>query len=142
MGGVFATLLGLSYRKLGRSSFVITFGQPRVGNPAFANFIDTVFSPFMASVDSQTLVNTSSLMRVTHGNDPVAHIPFQDWGYKHNGGEYWIQKKRENMTITADDITYCHRGEDPACLEGQKFNPLDSNDHDTYFRDINPKGKC
>lgn len=141
MGGALATLLGLSYQNLGKSPLVITFGQPRVGNPAFANFVDTVFSP-LSSPDSQKLVNSSSLMRVTHGNDPVAHIPFQDWGYKHHGGEYWINKKRENMTITADDITHCQHGEDPACLEGQPFNPLDANDHDTYFRDINPKGKC
>jgi len=141
MGGALATLLGLSYQNLGKSPFVITFGQPRVGNPAFANFVDTVFSP-LDLTDSQKLVNSSSLMRVTHGNDPVAHIPFQDWGYRHHGGEYWIHKKRENMTITTHDIKYCHHGEDPACLQGQNFNPLDANDHDTYFRDINPKGKC
>ena len=42
MGGALATLLGLSYQNYGKSPLVITFGQPRVGNPAFAQFVDEV----------------------------------------------------------------------------------------------------
>jgi alpha-beta hydrolase superfamily lysophospholipase len=42
MGGALATLLGLSYQNYRKSPLVITFGQPRVGNPAFAQFVDEV----------------------------------------------------------------------------------------------------
>jgi len=42
MGGALATLLGISYQNLGKSPLVITFGQPRVGNSAFAKFVDEV----------------------------------------------------------------------------------------------------
>jgi len=42
MGGALATLLGLSYQNHGKSPLIITFGQPRVGNPAFAKFVDDV----------------------------------------------------------------------------------------------------
>jgi len=73
LGAAVAALLGLSYEMRGEDPVVITFGQPRVGNPAFAEHINTV------------LVDKGKLIRVTHGNDPVVHVPWQAWGFKHHG---------------------------------------------------------
>lgn len=76
LGAAVAALLGLSYEIRGRDPIVVTFGQPRVGNSDFAAYMDSL------------LVDTGKLMRVTHGNDPVVHIPWQSWGYEHHGVTY------------------------------------------------------
>ena len=73
LGAAVAALLGLSYEEQGLDPLVVTFGQPRVGNSAFATHMDNV------------LVKTRRLMRVTHGNDPVVHIPPEAWGFRHHG---------------------------------------------------------
>jgi feruloyl esterase len=48
---------------------VYTFGQPRIGNQAFAHYLN------------QTLA--APLFRVVHHRDPIPHLPAQEWGFYH-----------------------------------------------------------
>ncbi|KAB2580779.1 Lipase class 3 [Lasiodiplodia theobromae] len=76
--------LGASLAALATLSFIgsdipvttYTFGQPRTGNAAWADFVDQQ-------------APSSKLFRVTHANDGVPQtIPTSD-GYKHHSTEYW-----------------------------------------------------
>ena len=56
-----------------------TYGQPRVGNEAFSNFIFSILD--------------GSYVRVTHYDDTVAHVPPRITGFKHAGNELWFLNK-------------------------------------------------
>lgn len=51
-----------------------TFGQPRVGNRAFAQYANSRFSGWY---------------RVVHNNDPVPHLPPHEFGFEHMAREIW-----------------------------------------------------
>jgi predicted lipase len=53
---------------------IYTVGSPRVGNPAFAYYVDSTGIPFSRSV---------------HDRDIVPHLPPQSFGYLHPGVEAW-----------------------------------------------------
>lgn len=53
-----------------------TFGQPRTGDQAFANF-----------VDQQAPLGV--MFRVTHANDGVPQVVSTDAGYSHHSTEFW-----------------------------------------------------
>lgn len=72
-----------------------TYGGPRVGNPAFADF----------------LTNSSiNMWRVTHHRDPVVHLGFEWLGFKHSAREvfYKSQEWDEGNAKVCDGS-----GEDP-----------------------------
>ena len=60
-----------------RTIYLYTYGQPRVGDDDFSNY---VFSQIPANY-----------YRVTHYDDTVAHIPPRISGYKHAGHEVWYK---------------------------------------------------
>ena len=84
LGGALATLAALDMRKHFPALKVTlyTFGQPRVGNPEFSNY---VFSQL-----------PQSYIRVVNYDDAVAHIPHRVQGYKHAGNEVWYKHKNFN----------------------------------------------
>lgn len=47
------------------------YGSPRVGDKAFSSW----FGKFYGSGKTK--------YRVTHGRDPVPHLPLEDWGFLH-----------------------------------------------------------
>ncbi|KAG9289572.1 hypothetical protein G9A89_002345 [Geosiphon pyriformis] len=61
-----------------RNLITFTYGQPRVGNGAFANYVDSINFP---------------IFRIVNKNDIVPHLP--PWtpvvGYRHHSPEFWIQ---------------------------------------------------
>ncbi|KAJ2898206.1 alpha/beta-hydrolase [Zalerion maritima] len=61
---------------MGVSFKTYTFGQPRTGDPAFADYIDSILGPDV-------------LFRVTHENDGVPQTVTTADGYRHHGTEYW-----------------------------------------------------
>ncbi|PPQ76888.1 hypothetical protein CVT24_008744, partial [Panaeolus cyanescens] len=76
-----------------------TYGQPRTGNPAYANWVNSLFG-------------TGRAYRVTHTTDPVPHLPFPIMGYAHHGTEYWISTDPANSV----NIVSCDpSGEDNTC---------------------------
>lgn len=60
----------------------ITYGMPRVGNQAFANYVD------------QHITSLDGGMGLTHINnkeDPIPIVPGRDLGFRHPSGEVHIQ---------------------------------------------------
>ncbi|TPP41537.1 Lipase (class 3) family protein [Leishmania donovani] len=61
---------------------VYTFGAPRVGNAAFAEWVDS-------------LLAKGAKYRITHAGDPVVLVPARTWGYVHSTSEVFY-KTRSN----------------------------------------------
>lgn len=53
-----------------------TFGAPRVGNEDFAEYV-------------HTHKGLAASYRVVHRKDPIPHMPFTGWEYRHIGSEVW-----------------------------------------------------
>lgn len=98
---------------------VINFGQPRVGNQAFANYFNSQNVP---------------VARVTNQRDVVPHVPMKFLGYYHERTEYWFPA---NVTT----FVVCDRsGEDPACSDSVlDISPVD---HLTYLGFYTPDGNA
>merc|ERR1712048_776756 len=74
-----------------------TFGQPRVGDKTFASAFEKDF----ADVEH---------FRVTHGEDPVPHLPFEFMGFSHINNEVYYSGD------TKDGFKLCDgTGEDKTC---------------------------
>ncbi|CAD6222681.1 unnamed protein product [Miscanthus lutarioriparius] len=106
--------------KLGSDSVqLMTFGQPRVGNAAFA------------SCFAKYVPNT---IRVTHGHDIVPHLPpyfsfLPRLTYHHFPREVWVQDSDGNITERICDDS----GEDPDCCRCLSMFSLRIQDHFTYL---------
>jgi hypothetical protein len=97
---------------------VYTYGEPRSGNPAFANFLDATFTT--SSID------TTSFYRVTHENDGIVVAPPLSDGYVHQGLELWSRDP------PSADNTYICGGETTECAGGQNGTGINLA-HVTYF---------
>lgn len=77
MGGAISTLIGsrLIYSE-GITGKLITFGSPRIGNKAFANFISS---------------NFKESNRIVYGRDSIPHLPIRLIGYVHADREIWYE---------------------------------------------------
>jgi hypothetical protein len=99
-----AALAALCAAELGASSHslgfpiegVYTYGQPRVGNQAFADFYDT---------------GTHVSWRVTHWRDPVPHLPTQSLGFHHTSNEVFYSKDSKTFKVCDNS------GEDANCSD-------------------------
>lgn len=122
LGGAIAALGGFSLKGLGLPiSAVYTFGQPRTGNPAFANSVDKLFGASESAV--------GSFFRVTHSSDPVPQLPPQSFGSRHSRTEYF---ESQDTTFSAATTYQCAGQESPTC--NNRYAPLDRkvNNHLTY----------
>lgn len=92
------------------------FGSPRVGDTKFTAWFNNLYG------------NDRFKARVTHGHDPVPHLPFQDWGFLHVNTEIYYKGKVSQGFSTCNDAA----GEDKKCSDQ---NRLDTNvlDHVTYY---------
>ncbi|EPS74592.1 hypothetical protein M569_00162, partial [Genlisea aurea] len=123
MGGAMAAFCGLDlYLNLGEPNVqVTTFGQPRIGNAAFASYY--------AKVLPETI-------RVTHGHDIVPHLPpyyhlFPQKTYHHFPTEVWLHSVGlKSLVYTAEDV--CDdSGEDPNCSRSVRGSSI--TDHLSYY---------
>ncbi|XP_051127627.1 lipase-like isoform X2 [Andrographis paniculata] len=123
MGGAIAAFCGLDLRlSLGEKNVqVMTFGQPRIGNAAFASYF------------TQILPDT---IRVTHAHDIVPHLPpyftiFPQKTYRHFAREVWLHNvTSENLSYAVE--TVCDgSGEDPTCSRSVTGNSIA--DHLNYY---------
>ncbi|KAL0823723.1 hypothetical protein Bca101_047400 [Brassica carinata] len=120
MGGAMATFCGLDLVNGGEENVqVMTFGQPRVGNAAFASYY------------SLLVPNT---FRITHDHDIVPHLPpyynhFPQKTYHHFPTEVWL---RDVSSLNHSVEKVCdNTGEDPTCSRSVKGNSI--SDHLSYF---------
>ncbi|KAF0896170.1 hypothetical protein E2562_019663 [Oryza meyeriana var. granulata] len=107
MGGALASFcaLDLSVKYGSQEVQLMTFGQPRVGNPAFAAYF------------SDQVPRT---IRVTHQNDIVPHLPpyfcyLGEWTYHHFAREVWLHETIVGNVVTKNETICDGSGEDPTC---------------------------
>ncbi|RMJ23986.1 Extracellular lipase [Aspergillus sp. HF37] len=86
-GGAMATLGATVLRNAGHTIELYTYGSPRVGNTALAEYITA----------------QGSLFRVTHTDDIVPNLPPTTFGFSHPSPEYWITSDN-GETVTTSDI--------------------------------------
>jgi len=124
LGGPLATMMAMDlYVNYGFSSNVkmVTFGSPRVGDQGFRD-----------------LFSSSGIQhwRVTHGQDPVPHLPPKSWGFIHVPNEIWQVETNGVSTYTqCSDVD----AEDPNCSDSNLFD-LTISDHQTYL--LIKSGQC
>ncbi|KAF2810012.1 alpha/beta-hydrolase [Mytilinidion resinicola] len=116
LGGAVAALAGLDFEARGWDPHVTTFGEPRVGNKEFMEYINNRFD--VANITPTQNDTTSKYRRVTHQGDPVPLLPLDEWGYKMHSEEIFI--KKWELPPTAEDIQHCNGDEDPACITGDE----------------------
>jgi len=131
LGGALASITATNLQrslKGQREIYLVTFGQPRTGNSAYAEYVDKM------------LVNSS--FRVVANKDLVPHVPLEIIGAYHHGVEIWYPAGGEYpgnvpcnyMECTASD-------EDTQCSDGLLL-PDSLYDHiHTYWCAV-PKGFC
>ncbi|KAL1955041.1 hypothetical protein VTO42DRAFT_332 [Malbranchea cinnamomea] len=127
LGGAVAALAGLEFALRGWTPHVTTFGEPRIGNAALAAFINERFNLLEDPSDSADGVcagdesgkgeaKCPTFHRVTHVNDPVPLLPFDEWGYAPHAGEILISKV--DVPPAVSDVRFCRGNEDPTCIAG------------------------
>ena len=99
MGAALAVHAAIALGPLGRNvsldtGALYTYGQPRVGDSAFAAFFMWHFPTWL---------------RIVHWNDPVPHLPPFSTGFHHVGREIWFDEPSDTRMICNDT------GEDSDC---------------------------
>lgn len=118
LGGAVATLAAAYLRKAGNAVDLYTFGSPRVGNSAFADFVSA---------------QAGSEIRVTHVDDPVPRLPPLLFGYRHTSPEYWLSTGSGTTTAYGvSDVKVCEGNANTNCNAGTTPG-LDINAHLNYF---------
>lgn len=90
---------------------VVTFGEPRVGDQAFADMVDSL---------------GMDLTRVVHRNDPVPRIPPTFVDFQHHSGQIWTNDEASG----AGSFVNCNGQEDPTCSDSVGVFSLSLGDHD------------
>lgn len=116
LGGAVAALAGLEMRLKGWDATVTTFGEPMIGNAAFAAFLDEQFG-LGDGISIPPLEEGLRFRRVTHVGDPVPMLPLAEWGYRPHAGEVFI--RREGLPPRREDVVHCFDAEDPGCIAGE-----------------------
>ncbi|KAF8907797.1 alpha/beta-hydrolase [Mucidula mucida] len=100
LGGSIATLAAISLRMNfpDNKTRCYTYGAPRTGNKAFAEFFNDEFG--------------SNSFRVVHGSDGVCTMIPRSIGYHHHGIEYW---QKEDPASEDTTVRCSADGEDPRC---------------------------
>jgi len=114
LGAAISVLCALELAEEGYDNvFVYNYGCPRVGNPDFANYYNSL------------LPNT---YRVVNGKDLVPHVPPEAFGFHHPPTEVW-ENPAESFEFQVCSTT---NGEDPTCSDSLLL-PDSIYDHLHYF---------
>ncbi|KAK3039010.1 hypothetical protein RJ639_027495 [Escallonia herrerae] len=123
MGGAMASFCGLDLmvNLEAEDVQVLTFGQPRIGNAAFASYY------------SQLVPNT---IRITNDHDIVPHLPpyytyFPQKTYHHFPREVWLYNIGLGSLVYQVEKVCDVSGEDPTCSRSVAGNSI--SDHLEYF---------
>jgi hypothetical protein len=114
LGGAVAALAGLDLLARGYSPQITTYGEPRIGNAALAEYLDCRFDLNGGLPDNDTDLQ---YRRVTHVDDPVPLLPLSEWGYTMHAGEIFISKPSLSPDIA--DLLHCSGDNDAKCIAGQ-----------------------
>ncbi|KAI1385050.1 alpha/beta-hydrolase [Hypoxylon trugodes] len=119
LGGAVAALAALELKvSSGWDNLVATtFGEPRVGNSGFAEYLDSVFE-----LGATKQFEEQKYRRVTHVDDPVPLLPLSEWGYRSHAGEFFISKS--DLAPEPSDVRPCIGDYDPRCIAGSTGESL------------------
>ncbi len=113
LGGALATIASLDLVEVLGIPYVrmISLGAPRVGNLQYAVLYDSKVEEYY---------------RLTHGHDPVVHLPYRAMGFTHIGHEIFYP---------TDSLTYieCMEGENPRCSNSVARERSNFTDHGYYL---------
>ena len=115
LGGAYATLLAAELLLAHRKLTMITYGQPRIGNAAFAS-----------TLDKRLAATGSTSWRLVHYADPVPHLPPEVLDFRHVSPEVHYDELNRHYQVCDGS------GEDPQCADGIAV-PLLITDPMTYF---------
>ena len=92
----------------------VTYGTPRVGNDAYANYFDSKasqsFVPFTAQTFTNMISQVSDFVRVNNEKDIVPILPGRGLGYSHPQGEIHIRSPGSAVACQGND-----NASDPEC---------------------------
>lgn len=112
LGAAQAQLFATSFKLQGYDPILVSYGQPRIGNKEFADFVSELF---FDGDDGLSMNDTRRMYRFTHWNDIFVGLP--DWGnYTHSVGEIYIDQRDVYPPLNA--VTACAGPENPDCHRG------------------------
>lgn len=134
LGGAVAALAALEMKVILRwpSLTVTTFGEPRVGNAGFVEYLDEAFE-LLQDQGNLTDAEPRAYRRVTHVNDPVPLLPLSEWGYKSHAGEVFISKSE--LSPEPKDVRSCVGDYDPRCIARSESEQLEPSSSSTATRE-------
>lgn len=110
LGGAIAIVAALDiHRTYGKAIKLYTFGEPRVGNAAFAAYV---------------AAQIPDTFRVIHYADMVPHLPPAASNYKHTNFEVWYQEDMKSYKVCNAEDSSCSNSVVPK---------LSTSDHDISF---------
>lgn len=112
LGAAVAQLIGMELSAVDIKNQVYNFGQPRVGDKKYANFVNVI---------------SEELVRFTHDKDMVPHVPPREMGYLHSCREVFEDKSGFLKECSLDDC------EDPKCADQYKLYETNTDDHSIYL---------
>ncbi|KAG2016286.1 lipase [Coprinopsis cinerea AmutBmut pab1-1] len=120
LGGAVASMAAISLKAALPNAplKLYTYGQPRVGNAAFASLVES-------------RVGVNNIFRTVHTYDGVPTVLFKALGYRHFATEYWNFQDPPNAANTRK----CNGGDDPKCsdsIPSTFINPA----HVYYFGEV------
>eukprot|EP01038_Epipyxis_sp_PR26KG_P008681 gene8681-11732_t len=111
LGAAMAQLTAMDLLKAGISNSIYNFGQPRVGDANYANFVNSKLS----------------LWRVTHNKDMVPHVPYTTV-------ESYYHSCREEFENASGGLKTCDSTcEDKTCADQYAFSQTNVDDHLVYL---------
>jgi hypothetical protein len=113
-GASISQILAMEIFRFGfTKSLVYNFGQPRIGNPLYANFVNTILTNYW---------------RFTHFKDIVPHLPPQmGFDYLHSCREVFETEKHELQVCSE------YNCEDPECSDQLHLYETNTEDHLYYL---------
>ncbi|CZS98256.1 related to Lipase [Rhynchosporium graminicola] len=119
IGGAVGTLAAAELRGMGINADIYSYGSPRVGNAAFANFVTA---------------QPGGDFRMTHENDPVAQIPPSWLGYAHTSPEFWLSGCNATTDVyTKEQVTVCEGVGTDGCNTKTGLIPIEGDAHNHYL---------
>lgn len=112
-GAAVAQLVAMELVAHKREACVYNYGQPRVGNPAYAKFVNT---------------KLADIWRFTHHKDMVPHVPpITELNYYHSCQEIY-EDENHNLHVCSST-----NGEDPKCADQFALYQTNTADHHVYL---------
>ena len=125
IGAAIATLAAAELRAMNYTADTYTFGSPRVGNEAFAEFV------------TNQAPQLGHNYRMTHFNDPVPMLPPVFLGYEHTSPEYWLANGTATRNdYTASQVIVCQGIGNDKCNAGVGLFNSDGDAHNHYLGNI------